>query len=219
MQFSMVPLNLLTPGGTADYIVTGGWAQKAVKEAQRVGTVHIAASTESEKFSRLPQAGRAEADAERRVCAHDDEQHVVRHGVDARARRRRRAAGRRRLVEHLQQADRRREVRADLRRRAEESRPFGRHAGHRPRGPAGAIVEVAAHDAELRRARRERLDVQHAAVLRHLPDGAGDEVVAGAGRSRGDGRAQPAQGRQALRGDRSHRLLSRHGGRRPAVRA
>ena len=55
MQFSMVPMNLLTPGTTADYIVTGGWAQKAVKEAQRVGTVNIAASTESENFSRLPR--------------------------------------------------------------------------------------------------------------------------------------------------------------------
>ena len=55
MQFSMVPLNLLTPGSTADYIVTGGWAQKAVKEAQRVGTVNIAASTENENFARLPR--------------------------------------------------------------------------------------------------------------------------------------------------------------------
>jgi phosphoserine aminotransferase len=55
MQFSMVPMNLLPPGGTADYIVTGGWAQKAVKEAQRVGTVHVAASTESENFARIPR--------------------------------------------------------------------------------------------------------------------------------------------------------------------
>ncbi|MEP6782063.1 MAG: 3-phosphoserine/phosphohydroxythreonine transaminase [Acidobacteriota bacterium] len=55
MQFSMVPLNLLTPGGTADYIVTGGWAQKAVKEAQRVGTINIAGSTESENFNRIPR--------------------------------------------------------------------------------------------------------------------------------------------------------------------
>jgi phosphoserine aminotransferase len=55
LQFSMVPMNLLTPGRTADYIVTGGWAQKAVKEAQRVGTVHIAASTENESFSRVPR--------------------------------------------------------------------------------------------------------------------------------------------------------------------
>ena len=37
LQFSMVPLNLLTDGKSADYIVTGGWAQKAVKEAKRVG--------------------------------------------------------------------------------------------------------------------------------------------------------------------------------------
>ena len=55
LQFSMVPLNLLTPGSTADYIVSGAWAQKAVKEAQRVGTVHIAASTESENFTRIPR--------------------------------------------------------------------------------------------------------------------------------------------------------------------
>ncbi|MBP7777416.1 MAG: 3-phosphoserine/phosphohydroxythreonine transaminase [Acidobacteria bacterium] len=55
MQFSMVPMNLLTEGGTADYIVTGGWSQKAVKEAKRVGTVHVAGSTESENFGRIPR--------------------------------------------------------------------------------------------------------------------------------------------------------------------
>ena len=55
LQFSMVPLNLLTPGATADYIVTGGWSQKAVKEAQRVGAVHIAGSTEGENFARIPR--------------------------------------------------------------------------------------------------------------------------------------------------------------------
>jgi phosphoserine aminotransferase len=55
LQFAMVPMNLLTTGRTADYIVTGGWAQKAVKEAQRVGAVNIAATTESEHFSRIPR--------------------------------------------------------------------------------------------------------------------------------------------------------------------
>src|SRR5262249_20460776 len=39
LQFSMVPMNLLPPGGSADYIVTGAWGQKAVKEAKKVGTV------------------------------------------------------------------------------------------------------------------------------------------------------------------------------------
>ena len=55
LQFSMVPMNLLPANGSADYIVTGSWSQKAVKEAKRVGGVKIAASTESENFSRIPQ--------------------------------------------------------------------------------------------------------------------------------------------------------------------
>jgi phosphoserine aminotransferase len=55
LQFSMVPMNLLTEGRVADYIVTGGWAQKAVKDAQRIGKVNIAASTESEQFARIPR--------------------------------------------------------------------------------------------------------------------------------------------------------------------
>jgi phosphoserine aminotransferase len=54
LQFSMVPMNLLTPGTTADYILTGSWSQKAAREARRVGTVHVAATTEGDKFSRIP---------------------------------------------------------------------------------------------------------------------------------------------------------------------
>ena len=61
LQFSMVPMNLLPAGGSADYIVTGAWSQKAVKEAKRVGGVKIAASTEAENFTRVPAAERAEA--------------------------------------------------------------------------------------------------------------------------------------------------------------
>ena len=108
MQFSMVPLNLLTAGATADYIVTGGWSQKAVKEAQRVGTVNIAASTESENFNAHSAPGRAEADAGRRLRPHDDEQHDVRHRVAGGAGRGRRAARRRHVVRHVQPPDRRR---------------------------------------------------------------------------------------------------------------
>lgn len=55
LQFSMVPMNLLPSGGKADYIVTGSWSKKAVKEAQKVGTVSIAATTESENFTRIPE--------------------------------------------------------------------------------------------------------------------------------------------------------------------
>jgi phosphoserine aminotransferase len=55
LQFSMVPMNLLPAGRSADYIVTGAWSQKAVKEAKRVGGVKVAASTESQNFTRVPQ--------------------------------------------------------------------------------------------------------------------------------------------------------------------
>jgi phosphoserine aminotransferase len=54
LQFSMVPMNLLAKGATADYIDTGTWAVKAIEEARRVGTVNVAASTKVDKYSRIP---------------------------------------------------------------------------------------------------------------------------------------------------------------------
>ena len=55
LQFSMVPMNLLTAGRTADYIITGSWTQKAATEATRVGKVNIAATTEADGFTRIPR--------------------------------------------------------------------------------------------------------------------------------------------------------------------
>ena len=55
LQFSMVPMNLMVKNKKADYIVTGSWSKKAVKEAKRVGTVNIVASTEEGKFKRIPK--------------------------------------------------------------------------------------------------------------------------------------------------------------------
>jgi len=52
-QFAMVPMNFLPPGATADYLVTGVWSEKAVKEARGIGTVHIAASGGPD-FTRIP---------------------------------------------------------------------------------------------------------------------------------------------------------------------
>jgi phosphoserine aminotransferase len=56
LQFAMVPMNLLAEGATADYLVTGVWASKAVDEAKKIGKVHIAATTKAEQFSRVPRA-------------------------------------------------------------------------------------------------------------------------------------------------------------------
>jgi phosphoserine aminotransferase len=55
LQFSMVPMNLLPPGGTADYIITGGWAQKALKEAKKVGKTNVAWTEGAELFTRIPR--------------------------------------------------------------------------------------------------------------------------------------------------------------------
>jgi len=56
LQFSMVPLNLLTEGKAADYIITGTWTDKAAKEAKKVGNVNIAATSAADNFSRIPAA-------------------------------------------------------------------------------------------------------------------------------------------------------------------
>ncbi|HHU51688.1 MAG TPA: 3-phosphoserine/phosphohydroxythreonine transaminase [Firmicutes bacterium] len=53
-QFAMVPMNFLTSEKKADYIITGAWAKKAMKEAVRFGQVNMAASTEEENFKRVP---------------------------------------------------------------------------------------------------------------------------------------------------------------------
>src|SRR2546426_11998467 len=55
LQFSMVPMNLLTAGATADYIDSGSWAEKAIKEARRLGSVKVAATTKGENYSRVPR--------------------------------------------------------------------------------------------------------------------------------------------------------------------
>tara|TARA_Y100001936_G_C16088627_1_gene684019 strand:- start:1653 stop:2747 length:1095 start_codon:yes stop_codon:yes gene_type:complete len=53
-QFSMVPMNLLRGKNTADYINSGAWSTKAIKEAQKYCEVNIAASSEASGFNYAP---------------------------------------------------------------------------------------------------------------------------------------------------------------------
>jgi phosphoserine aminotransferase len=55
MQFYQVPLNFLHREGSADYVVTGAWAKKALKEARLVGAARAAASSEDRNFSYIPE--------------------------------------------------------------------------------------------------------------------------------------------------------------------
>jgi phosphoserine aminotransferase len=55
LQFAQIPMNLLAGRGKADYVVTGEWSKKAVKEAQAYCDVHIAASSEDKGFAYAPK--------------------------------------------------------------------------------------------------------------------------------------------------------------------
>ncbi len=55
MQFAMIPMNLLN-GGTADFIDTGVWSSKAIKEAKMFGTVNVAASSKESTYDHIPAA-------------------------------------------------------------------------------------------------------------------------------------------------------------------
>lgn len=54
-QFAMLPMNYLRQGQTADYVNTGEWGTKAIKEAKRFGTINVAATSEDTKFSYIPK--------------------------------------------------------------------------------------------------------------------------------------------------------------------
>lgn len=64
LQFSMVPMNLMPPVNKADYIVTGVWAKKAVKEAKRVGAVNISYTAEASNFNHVPKQSEITLDPE-----------------------------------------------------------------------------------------------------------------------------------------------------------
>ena len=55
LQFAQIPMNLLAGRTRADYVVTGEWSKKAVKEAQAYCDVHIAASSEDKAFTYAPK--------------------------------------------------------------------------------------------------------------------------------------------------------------------
>jgi len=53
-QFAMVPMNLLRGKASADYLNTGEWSKKAIKEAKKYGQVNVVASSEDKNFSYAP---------------------------------------------------------------------------------------------------------------------------------------------------------------------
>ena len=54
LQFSMIPMNFLPADGSADYVLTGSWGKKALKEAKKAGSVNVAATMADGGFTRVP---------------------------------------------------------------------------------------------------------------------------------------------------------------------
>lgn len=55
LQFSMIPINFLASGGTADYVITGAWGKKALKEAKRCGNANVIFSSADGGFKSVPR--------------------------------------------------------------------------------------------------------------------------------------------------------------------
>jgi phosphoserine aminotransferase len=56
LQFAMVPMNLYQPGKPVDVLHTGSWTAKAIEELKKIAQFRLAASTEAEKFTRVPRS-------------------------------------------------------------------------------------------------------------------------------------------------------------------
>src|SRR5437762_5968904 len=63
LQFAQVPMNLLRGSGKADYVATGEWSKKAIKEAKAFCDVHIAATSEDRNFTYAPKTFATRKDA------------------------------------------------------------------------------------------------------------------------------------------------------------
>ncbi|MFC4024383.1 3-phosphoserine/phosphohydroxythreonine transaminase [Oceanobacillus longus] len=63
-QFATVPMNLLGKNGKADYVNTGSWSKKAIKEAKKFGTIRVIASSEDDNFTYIPAVDRSMIDPE-----------------------------------------------------------------------------------------------------------------------------------------------------------
>jgi phosphoserine aminotransferase len=63
LQFAQVPMNLLHGKGRADYVVTGEWSKKAIKEAKNYCDAAVAASSEDKNFTYAPKQWKVRPDA------------------------------------------------------------------------------------------------------------------------------------------------------------
>jgi phosphoserine aminotransferase len=64
LQFAMVPLNLMGKSHSADFIDTGSWSNKAIKEAEKFGKARVVASSKKDNYTYIPDLGGLDLDPE-----------------------------------------------------------------------------------------------------------------------------------------------------------
>jgi hypothetical protein len=203
-QFAGVPLNLTTRESTADYVNTGAWSKKAAGEAKKYCRVNVAADAAAGNTPH-PTTARLATDIRRRLRALHAQRDHQRCRVPLGPRDRPVP-----LVADFSSTILSRPI--DIARfgviYAGAQRTWARRArgGHRSRRPAGTRPQRGAGGARLDGHGRRRIHVQHARKLLLVCRGAGLPVGQAAGRSRGDGNAEPRQVAKALCRDR--RLLN-----------
>ena len=156
MQFTMAPMNLCLPGKPVDLIHTGTWTAKALGELKK-GILHnVAASTEAEKFARLPRKDEIKYSPDAsyvHMCTNNTIEGTqwTEMPVD-----RRRAARCGHVFGYRFTAYRREEIRADLCGRAEKSWTERRHRRDRAQGSGRARGQESADDSAIPHATSRR---------------------------------------------------------------
>jgi phosphoserine aminotransferase len=79
-QFAMIPLNILAGKKTANYVMTGAWSKKAIKEAKKYCQVNLAASSEQDNFTSIPALNSWEIDQQAAYLHYTTNETI--HGVE-----------------------------------------------------------------------------------------------------------------------------------------
>ena len=209
---AIVPMNMLRGKKSADYIDTGEWSKKSIKEAQNYCTVNVAASGKDSDYTRIPPRDSGSSTPTRPTCTSLGNETIG--GVEFH------------WTPDIGAVPLVADMSSNILSRPIDVSKYGLiYAGaQKNMGPSGLTIVIVRDDlighalpimpvgVRLQDAGRQRLDVQHAAHLCDLHRRAGVQVDRGARRPAGDGSAQPQEGGRAVRLPRRHPLLPMPGG-------
>ena len=189
---AIVPMNLIGKTGQADYVVSGVWSEKSMKEAGKYGQIHLAASSKDSGFLSMPQQSSWKLSAQA-AYVHMQQRNHRRRGMPLDAGHRFSAVGGRHVVQHHVWASRCGSLWFDLRRCTKKHGAFWRDLDHRKARFVGSCIARHAFGFQLPVAGRAKLYVQHAADLRDLHHGSGVATFKRAGRFVRHASAQPTK--------------------------